>query len=147
MRYFMFFSALLSIFFEKSTLPIIIPGPPNTIPRKAKIIGEKLIEKGIRFRKIYSSQWCRCLETAELLKLGEVIPEPSLNSGFNGIFKTEKSLSTLRNILNTLNNAKAPVLMVTHYGTISAITGINVKSGEVVVYNTKTKVSKMISLE
>ena len=120
----------------------------NSAGRKqAKIIGEKFIEKGIRFRKIYSSQWCRCLETAELLKLGEVIPESSLNSGFNGIFKTEKSLSTLRNILKTLNNEKAPVLMVTHYGTISAITGINVESGGVVVYNTKTKVSKMISLE
>lgn len=115
--------------------------------KQAIIIGEKLIEKGIKFNKIYSSQWCRCLETAELLKLGEVIPESSLNSGFNGIFKKEKSLSTLRNILKTLSNENAPVLMITHYGTILAITGINVKSGEIVAYNTKTKVSKLISLK
>ena len=38
----MFFLALLSIFFENTILPMIEPGPPNSIPRNAKIIGEKL---------------------------------------------------------------------------------------------------------
>lgn len=120
----------------------------NSIGRKqAAIIGEKFIEKGIRFIKIYSSQWCRCLESAELLKLGEVIPESSLNSGFKGIFKKEISLSKLKIILNTLINEKKIYLMVTHYGTISAITGINVDSGGAVAYNAKTKESKKILFE
>lgn len=115
--------------------------------QQAETIGEKFVESGVRFSKIFSSQWCRCLETAELLKLGEVIPEPALNSGFLGIYKLEESLSTLRNILVTLNDEKTPVLMVSHYGTISAITGITVKSGGAVAYNTETKVSTAISLE
>ena len=120
----------------------------NSIGRKqATMIGEKFIEKGIRFKKIYSSQWCRCLETAELLKLGEVTPESSLNSGFKGIFKKEISLSKLRKILKTLINEKKIFLMVTHYGTISAMTGINVDSGGVVAYNANTKVSKKILFE
>ena len=117
----------------------------NAIGRKqAANIGEKIFEKGIRIKTIYSSQWCRCLETAELLKLGEVIPEPSLNSGFKGIFNKEISLLKLKEILKTLENEKEIFLMVTHYGTISAMTGINVDSGGVVAYNTKTKVSKKI---
>ena len=120
----------------------------NSIGRKqATMIGEKFIEKGIRFKKIYSSQWCRCLETAELLKLGEVTPESSLNSGFKGIFKKEISLSKLRKFLKTLINEKKIFLMVSHYGTISAMTGINVDSGGVVAYNAKTKVSKKILFE
>ncbi len=120
----------------------------SSIGRKqAEIIGEKFTEIGIRFGKIYSSQWCRCLETAELLKLGEVTPEPSLNSGFNEIFKKEISHAKLEIILNTFINEKEIFLMVTHYGTISAMTGINVDSGEAVAYNAKTKESKKILFE
>ena len=120
----------------------------NSIGRKqATMIGEKFIEKGIRFKKIYSSQWCRCLETAELLKLGEVTTESSLNSGFKGIFKKEISLSKLRKIIKTLINEKNIFLMVTHYGIISSITGINVDSGGAVAYNAKNKVSKRILFE
>ena len=37
--------------------------------------------------------------------------------------------------------------MVTHYGIISAMTGINVDSGGVVAYNANTKVSKKILFE
>ncbi len=120
----------------------------NGTGRKQAIqIGENFVKIGLRFRKIYSSQWCRCLETAELLKLGEVIPESSLNSGFKGIFNKEKSLSTLRNILEALNNENEPILMVTHYGTISAMTGINVDSGGAVAYDVNTKISIKISLK
>jgi len=111
------------------------------------MIGEKFFENGISFKKIYSSQWCRCLETAQLLKLGEIIPEPSLNSGFKGIYKKEISLSKLKNILIKLKNEKKIFLMVTHYGTISAMTGINVDSGGAVAYNTKTEESKKILFE
>ena len=114
---------------------------------QAVLIGKQLKKNSIQFNKIYSSQWCRCLETAELLKLGEVIPESSLNSGFKGIFNKEKSLSTLRNILEALNNENEPILMVTHYGTISALTGINVDSGGVVAYDVNTKRSIKISLK
>ena len=120
----------------------------NATGRKQAIqIGENFVKYGLRFRKIYSSQWCRCLETAELLKLGEVIPESSLNSGFKGIFNKEKSLSTLRNILEALNNENESILMVTHYGTISAMTGINVDSGGAVAYDVKTRISIKISLK
>jgi phosphohistidine phosphatase SixA len=115
--------------------------------KQAANIGEKFFEKGIRIKTIYSSQWCRCLETAELLKLGEVIPEPSLNSGFKGIFNKEISLLKLKEILKTLENEKQIFLMVTHYGTITAMTGIFVDSGGAVAYNSKTNEYKKILFE
>ena len=112
--------------------------------KQAANIGEKFFEKGIRIKTIYSSQWCRCLETAELLKLGEVIPEPSLNSGFKGIFDKELSLLKLKDILKTLENEKEIFLMVTHYGIIKAMTEIFVDSGGAVAYNLKNNEYKKI---
>jgi len=115
--------------------------------KQAANIGEKFLEKGIIIKTIYSSQWCRCLETAELLKLGEVIPEPSLNSGFKGIFDKELSLLKLKDILKTLENEKEIFLMVTHYGIITAMTGIFVDSGGAVAYNFKNNEYKKILFE
>ena len=115
--------------------------------KQAKKLGEEFVNYGIRFRKIFSSQWCRCIETGELLNLGQVSLESSLNSGFKGIFKKEKSLLILKKILEALNDDDEPILMVTHYGTILATTGISVDSGGGVVYNLKTRESKKILLK
>ena len=115
--------------------------------QQATSIGEKFSETGIKIGVIYSSQWCRCLETARLLNLGEVFPEVSLNSGFKGLFDKEENLSKLWKNLESLRINKNLILMVTHQGIISAITGFSVKSGGVVAYNVKTKTSKIISID
>jgi broad specificity phosphatase PhoE len=119
----------------------------STGREQAIIIGEKFRENGIKLEIIYSSQWCRCLETAQLLNLGEVTPEASLNSGFKGLFKQEETLAKLGEILKSLKKETKLVLMVTHRGVISAVTGVNVNSGGAVAYNTKTETSKIISIE
>jgi phosphohistidine phosphatase SixA len=115
--------------------------------QQATIIGENFSAIGIKFGVIYSSQWCRCLETARLLNLGEISPEASLNTGFKGLFNKEENLSKLRKNLESLRNKKKLILMITHQGIISAITGVRVKSGGVVAYNVKTKKSKIISVD
>ncbi len=114
---------------------------------QAMDIGKQFVALGIGFKKIYSSQWCRCLETAQLLNLGKVIPEPALNSGFRGIFKKEISLPKLKKILVSLRNEEKLILMVTHFGIIKAMTGSFVKSGGAVAYDTKTKESRIITFE
>ena len=43
-------------------------------------IGDLLRANGIATARLYSSQWCRCLDTATLMKLGDVSPQPLLNS-------------------------------------------------------------------
>jgi phosphohistidine phosphatase SixA len=115
--------------------------------QKAIVIGERLSEAGIKPGVIYSSQWCRCLETARLLNLGEVFPDASLNSGFKGLFNKQENLSKLRKNLESVRNKKILILMVTHQGIISAITGVRVKSGGAVAYNVKTNTSKIISVD
>jgi broad specificity phosphatase PhoE len=114
---------------------------------QATLIGKRFIASGIKIGIIYSSQWCRCLETAQLLDLGEVTPEVALNSGFRELFVLQESLARLKILLELLKEEKKLVLMVTHRGVISAITGVSVKSGGAVAYNIKTKTSKIISIE
>ena len=115
--------------------------------QQAITIGKNFSAAGIKPDIIYSSQWCRCLETARLLNLGEVYPKTSLNSGFRGLFNLEDNLSKLRKNLESLRNEKKLILMITHQGIISAITGVSVKSGGGVVYNVKTKKSKIILID
>ena len=114
---------------------------------QAVTIGEKFGANAIRFGIIYSSQWCRCLQTGQLLKLGKVVPEASLNSGFRGLFKKEETLSKLRENLQLLKDSNKRILMITHSGVISAITGLDIPSGGAVAYNIINQTSKVISME
>ena len=113
---------------------------------QAILIGEKIKEAGIKFSKIFSSQWCRCLETAKYLNLGDVIIEPGLNSFFQGIVAKEKTLSKLRKRIRSFESKKELVLMITHQVTINAITGIAVSSGGAVAFNSILGESKEVGI-
>ena len=111
---------------------------------QASNLGKLLKDSGIPFDQIYSSQWCRCLETAELLNLGPVIEEPGLNSFFQGIVSQEETLTRLRGKMKEIQTSGERVIMVTHYVTISAITGKTVSSGDGVVYDIDSEKSVQI---
>tara|TARA_B110000881_G_C18265712_1_gene360202 strand:+ start:315 stop:626 length:312 start_codon:yes stop_codon:yes gene_type:complete len=102
---------------------------------------------GLNLEKFFLANGAVALKLGNFLNLGQVSLESSLNSGFKGIFKKEKSLLILKKILEALNDDDEPILMVTHYGTILATTGISVDSGGGVVYNLKTRESKKILLK
>ena len=112
---------------------------------QARNLGKLLKDSGIPFDQIYSSQWCRCLETAELLNLGPVIEEPGLNSFFQGIVNHEETLSRLREKMKKIQTEGERVIMVTHYVTISAITGKAVSSGGGVIYDIDSGKSEEIN--
>ena len=102
-------------------------------------IGIVLAKAKIKIDKILSSQWCRCYDTALLMEIGDV----EIFSGLNSFYQ--------RHSQETENNLKEKPseslnLMVTHQVVISAITGIYVKSGEFVAYNSKTGKSRSFSL-
>ena len=105
-------------------------------------IGEKIKAARIKFSKIYSSQWCRCLETAKNMNLGEITVEPGLNSFFQGIVPKDKTLDRLRKRLESVEAKQELVLMITHQVTITAVTGITVSSGGAVAFNTKSGESR-----
>lgn len=99
---------------------------------QAKAIGANLRWHGVRIAGVYSSQWCRCLETAALLGLREVVPLPSLNSFFTEPEREAPQMAALRAWLGEQRTESALVL-VTHQVVITALTGIVPASGEIVV--------------
>ena len=113
---------------------------------QARSIGVKLELADIKFSAIYSSYWCRCLETAQLLGLGAVIPFDGLNSFFQNHAKRDATLAKLRQKLESLSPIAPPSLMVTHAVTIRAITGLSVASGGMVIYDLKTGKARELSL-
>ena len=70
-----------------------------------------------------------------MLNLGPVIEEPGLNSFYQGIVNQEETIKRLGEKMKEIQNAGERVIMVTHYVTISAITGKAVSSGGGVVYD------------
>jgi phosphohistidine phosphatase SixA len=96
---------------------------------QARALGQSLARAGITQARIYSSQWCRCLETARLLELGPVEPLPALNSFYQRSLDREARLLALRKFLAGLPTTGTPLILVTHQVTISAFTGEGVVSG------------------
>ena len=54
--------------------------------QQSVLIGRWLTAQGVSTPKIFSSAWCRCVDTGRLLALGSVTVEPSLNSFFEKMF-------------------------------------------------------------
>ena len=96
---------------------------------QARALGARLAAAGITQASVYSSQWCRCLETAQLLSLGPVEPLQALNSFFGRPEAQEETLAALRGFLARLPIDGDPVVLVTHQVTVSGLTGRGTPSG------------------
>jgi broad specificity phosphatase PhoE len=100
---------------------------------QARAIGRLLRAAGLDGAPVYSSRWCRCLETAELLALGPVTPLPALDSFFGARQRRQAQTEALRAFL-AAEGADGPALvLVTHQVNISAVAGRGTRSGEGVV--------------
>ncbi|MDH6268955.1 broad specificity phosphatase PhoE [Rhizobium sp. SG_E_25_P2] len=98
---------------------------------QARRIGAMFRANGIDDADVYSSQWCRCLETARALMLPAVDEQPLLNSFFDEPGQAEtRTRQTLAWILSL--KAASPVVLVTHQVNITGLTGIFPASGEVI---------------
>jgi len=113
---------------------------------QATLLGHRLRQSGLVFVKVYSSYWCRCIDTAELLNLGAIETFLGLNSFFQNHADRDETLKLLRKMLKHLDKKKL-TLMVTHQVVIQAITGISIASGGVVAYNSGTNESVRIKFE
>ncbi|WP_297796133.1 histidine phosphatase family protein [uncultured Marinobacter sp.] len=88
--------------------------------------------QGIRQARVFSSQWCRCKETAREMAMGEVTEWPALNSFFAN--RGEGRLATRQTIalVNDLDEG-APVILVSHQVNITRLTGVYPASNEGVI--------------
>ena len=100
--------------------------------RQAARAGAMFRENGIARATVYSSQWCRCLDTAAGLGLGPVTPEPSLNSFFDNSGQEKPQTQQLTALIGR-HAPGTPLVLVTHQVNITALIGGYVESGEIVV--------------
>lgn len=95
-------------------------------------IGRRLRQNGIERADLFTSQWCRCRETAAGLDLGPVRDLPALNSFYEQPDQRAPRMKALRQWL-AARKLEKPTILVTHQVTISALTGVYPSSGELVV--------------
>ncbi|MGE3245278.1 MAG: histidine phosphatase family protein [Beijerinckiaceae bacterium] len=100
--------------------------------QQARRIGARLRQAFRDPVPVYSSQWCRCLETAGLLGLGPVEELPALNSFYDRPGEEKARMTALRRWLAS-RSLERPLILVTHQVTITALSGIFPASGEAVV--------------
>ena len=103
--------------------------------KQAKAIGVWLSKQGIQKAEVFSSPWCRCLDTANLLNKGPVKIEPSLGSFFDEMSLETKQTKALRIFIKNelAKQAKAPLILVTHHVNIQAYTGQVLGVGDMVL--------------
>ena len=99
--------------------------------RQSKKIGDLFRSNGIKRALVYSSQWCRCLETARLLDLGDVSELSALNSFFEHFEKETFQTKELKRWIETASLG-TPTVLVSHQVNITALTGFSPASGEII---------------
>lgn len=100
---------------------------------QAKQIGKAFRDRNIPVNQILSSQYCRCLDTARLLNLGNVKPSPMLNSIFEDRTTATQQNEEVRQEIFNHRNTPGVIIMVSHFANIGEISGISPESGEAVV--------------
>lgn len=103
--------------------------------KQAKMIGEWLNKQGIVQAQVFSSPWCRCIDSARLLNKGDVTVEPALGSFFDNMTKADIQTQNLSKFISEIlkKNSQNPIIMVTHHVNIQALTGQIVSSGGIVL--------------
>ncbi|NJN89373.1 MAG: histidine phosphatase family protein [Leptolyngbyaceae cyanobacterium SL_5_14] len=103
---------------------------------QAARIGQVFRDRNIPIHQILSSQYCRCLDTARLLNLGEVEPSPMLNSTFTNRASEAEQTAQVRQRILDHQNTPGVIVMVSHFVNIGDISGINPPSGGAVIMRT-----------
>ena len=101
--------------------------------KQAKKIGEFFINNNIKIEKIFSSEWCRCKETAKI-----AFEDYSIKNFLNSFYSSKyaknktKQIEELNNYVQQLKSNQN-IVFVTHYVLISEVLNYAPSSGEIVV--------------
>ena len=101
--------------------------------KQAKYIGEFFTKNKIKIDKVFSSEWCRCKETA-LIAFKEFSTKNFLNSFYSQKHEKnrDKQIKELNNYVKQFKSKKN-LILVTHYVLISDVLNYAPSSGEIVV--------------
>ena len=119
----------------------------NAGRKQAKKIGSFFQDNNIPIDKVYSSEWCRCKETA-LIAFNKFEIKNFLNSFFSAQFAKNKDIQ-MKNLKSFIKNSNKNknLVFVTHYVVISESLNYSPSSGEIVISNKDFNVIDTIEIE
>jgi len=108
--------------------------------QQSKTIGKFFKDNQIPIDKIFSSEWCRCKDTA-FYAFKNYKTNSLLNSFYDDKFKHNKD-KQIKDIKKLIKNwkSKKNLILITHYVVIWELINLNSKSGEIIVLDTKFNV-------
>ena len=95
-------------------------------------IGQTLRASGMTEARLVSRQWCRCLETARLMSIGEVEELAFLNSLIAYRGQNAEMTAGLRHWVSE-QDLRNPTILVTHSVNIGALIGSYPREGEIIL--------------
>ncbi len=100
---------------------------------QSKKIGQFFTQNQIIFNKIFSSEWCRCKDTAKYA-FNEFKTFDALNSFYQAKFlkNKDRQITDLKKLIKNWDDNKN-LILITHYVVISEMLGVGVSSGEIIV--------------
>jgi phosphohistidine phosphatase SixA len=103
--------------------------------KQAERTGQWLSQQGIESAKVFSSPWCRCIDTATLLQKGPVTIDPALGSFFENMSQANQKTEALRQLVqkSLKQFPNTPIIMLSHHVNIEAFTGVVLGSGDMVL--------------
>jgi phosphohistidine phosphatase SixA len=99
---------------------------------ESRKLGRLLRDRGIAVERVLSSEWCRCVETAELIAVGKVEKASPLNNLFGRPQNRAKQVEEMRELIAKWNGP-GTLLLVTHGANVGALMGINPETAAGVV--------------
>ena len=101
--------------------------------KQAEKIGEFFKKNNINIYQVFSSEWCRCKDTAQIA-FYKFKTKNFLNSFYSPKYANNKSrqIKELKEFIKNYNNQKN-LILVTHYVLISEVLDYAPSSGEIVV--------------
>ena len=119
----------------------------NSGRNQADKIGSLFKDNNISTDKVYSSEWCRCKETA-LIAFNQFETKKFLNSFFSSKFAQNKNsqIKSFKKFIKSWDGKKN-LIFVTRYVFISEILDYAPSSGEIIISDKDLKVIDTIEIE
>ena len=114
--------------------------------KQSKKIGNFFKKNNIKVEHVFSSEWCRCKDTA-FHAFNSYKTFDALNSFYSEKFykNKNKQIKNLKKFINGWDN-NSNLVLVTHYVVILEMLGVGTGSGEIIISNKKYEIKDRIEI-
>ena len=114
--------------------------------KQSKKIGNFFKQNNIKVEHVFSSEWCRCKDTA-FHAFNSYKTFDALNSFYSEKFykNKNKQIKNLKKFINGWDN-NSNLVLVTHYVVILEMLGVGTGSGEIIISNKKYEIKDRIEI-